>query len=201
MRIFGVILAGGTGQRFGGVDKAQLMLSGQNLLGHVCARFTPQIERMAISANGDAARFGGAYPVLPDEAALGPLAGILAGLRWAGAGGADMLATVPVDGPYLPCDLVARLRMAQESAPAAAIALARGALETGARVHGTFGLWPVKLADDLAGFLASGAKPKLMDFAARYPLALAPFADDREFANINTPSELAALNVAHQGAA
>jgi molybdopterin-guanine dinucleotide biosynthesis protein A len=50
MRIFGVILAGGQGQRMGGVDKALVPLAGAPLLAHVIARLEPQVERLVLSA-------------------------------------------------------------------------------------------------------------------------------------------------------
>ncbi|MGL5010390.1 MAG: NTP transferase domain-containing protein, partial [Paracoccaceae bacterium] len=80
MRLFGVILAGGQGLRMGGADKALLPLAGQPLLAHVIARLEPQVERLAVSANGDAARLAAfSLPVLPDDdASMGPLSGILA---------------------------------------------------------------------------------------------------------------------------
>ena len=64
MRIFGVILAGGGARRMGGVDKAGLMLGGESLIARCIARLEPQVERLAISANGDPARFGFGLPVL-----------------------------------------------------------------------------------------------------------------------------------------
>jgi glucuronate isomerase len=42
-----VILAGGQGQRMGGVDKALVPLAGAPLLAHVIARLEPQVERLA----------------------------------------------------------------------------------------------------------------------------------------------------------
>ncbi|TKA96174.1 molybdenum cofactor guanylyltransferase MobA, partial [Cereibacter changlensis] len=65
MRLFGVILAGGEGRRMGGADKALLPLAGRPLLAHVRDRLEPQVEALALSANGDAARFAGfGLPVL-----------------------------------------------------------------------------------------------------------------------------------------
>lgn len=197
MRIFGVILAGGGGQRFGGADKALLRLGPDRLIDLATARMAPQVEALAISANGNGARFGyPALPVLPDDTPLGPLSGILAAMAWARAQGAGYIATCAVDTPHFPCDLVARLRLALDTQPAAALSLAQASPVTGGRVHGTFGLWPVRLQGDLAQFLHSGAKPKLLDFAQRYPLALAPFSTEAEFENINTPADLARLALA-----
>ncbi|GAB1361452.1 molybdenum cofactor guanylyltransferase [Rhodobacter sp.] len=190
MRIFGIILAGGQGRRMGtvgqGADKALLPLAGRPLIAHVCDRLEPQVEALAVSANGDPARlrrFG--LPVLADDTPLGPLAGILQGLLWAGAQGADALVSAPVDAPFLPGDLTPRLILAADGP---GLALAR----SGGRLHPTFGLWPVALAPDLAGFLASGAKPKVMDFALSQGAAIADFPDDGAFSNLNTPEDLAA---------
>ena len=86
MRVFGLILAGGEGRRMG-ADKAQVTLGGRPMLAHVLDRIAPQVERLALSANGDPARlapFG--LPVLPDAGeSRGPLSGVLAGLCWAAA--------------------------------------------------------------------------------------------------------------------
>lgn len=182
-------MAGGLGRRMGGVDKAMLRLGDAPLLRIVQDRIAPQVEALAISANGDLGRFGNDLPVLPDTDALGPLAGLLAGMTWAAQAGADFVATCAVDTPHFPCDLVARLRLAMDMQSGAQLALARGA-----RVHATFGLWPAAMRGDLAAFLASGAKPKVQDFAARYNAAFADFADEAAFDNINTPEDLARLS-------
>ncbi len=197
MRIFGVILAGGQGRRMGpdsgGADKALLPVAGVPLLARVIARIEPQVEALALSANGDAGRFAGyGLPVLPDEGAAdrgaaGPLAGLLAALRWAAPLGASAVLSAPVDGPFLPGDLCPHLCLAAETT-ASGLAIA----QAGGRVHPTYGLWPVALAQPLADFLASDAKPKVMDFASAQGAALAAFADEVAFMNLNTPADLAA---------
>lgn len=186
MRIFGVILAGGQGRRMGGVDKALIPLAGAPLLARVIDRISPQVEELALSANGDPGRFAAfKLPVLPDAVGAGPLAGVLAALRWAAPLGATAVMSVPVDGPFLPGDLCPRLCLAAESAPKGlAIAAAGG------RQHPTYGLWPVTLEADLAAFLASGAKPKVMDFVRAQQGAEADFPDALGFENLNTPDDL-----------
>ena len=186
MRIFGVILAGGGAQRMGGQDKALLQLGGRSLLSYVQDRLMPQVERFAISANGDAARFGAGVAVLADQKSQGPLSGILTGLDWAAAGGATAIVSVAVDTPFFPPDLVPRLCLAAENTQTG-VALAA----SGGRDHPTFSLWPVGLRDDLRAFLGSGAKPRIMDFARNHAAARAEFADDTAFVNVNTPDDLA----------
>ena len=195
MRIFGIILAGGQSRRMG-TDKALAPLAGRSLLSHVLARFEPQVETLALSANGDPARFAHyGLPVLPDAATShGPLSGILAALRWAAPLGATAVVSVPVDGPFLPPDLVPRLCLA-----AGATAPALAASPNG--LHPTYAIWPVSLAPALADFLASGAKARVRDFAQAHGAQTAAFPDDLAFANANTQDDLARFAALIGGAA
>lgn len=187
MRIFGVILAGGAARRMGGLDKARVILGGQSLLAHVQGRFAPQVEQLALSANGNGARFGAGLVVLPDESSQGPLSGILAGLDWAAPLGAAAVVSVAVDTPFLPADLVARLCLAAEEAATGVAVAASGGVD-----HPTFGLWPVAVRGDLRRFLASGAKTRVMDFARSHAATRAEFAESAGFVNLNTPDDVAA---------
>ena len=185
MKIFGVILAGGQARRMGGADKALVDLAGDSLLSHVIARFDPQVQGLALSANGDPARFAAhGLPVLPDTVPHGPLYGILSALNWAAPLGATAVVSVPVDGPFLPPDLVPRLCLAA-GPDGVALAASNGTL------HPTFGLWPVTLAPALAAFLASGVKARVRTFATDHGTGIADFPDDLAFANANTPADIA----------
>jgi len=170
-----------------GADKALIRLGGETLLSHAIARLEPQVERLGVSANGDAARLT-AYglPVLPDATPLGPLAGILAALRWAAPLGATAIVTLPVDTPFAPGDLVPRLCLAAETSPSGC------AIASAAKDHPACGLWPVTLAEPLAAFLASGGSAKVMTFAEAHHAARAAFPDEAAFQNLNTPQDLAA---------
>jgi molybdopterin-guanine dinucleotide biosynthesis protein A len=191
MRIFGIVLAGGQGRRMGGADKALLPLAGKPLITHVIARFHPQVEDLAISANGDPARLGfTGLSVLADHAAdRGPMAGVLAGLDWAAAAGATALVTVAVDTPFLPEDLVPRLCLAAEDAPEG-LAMA----QSGGRDHPTFALWPVAMRGRVADFLASGEKASIRALADRHGAARAVFPEDGAFDNLNRSEDLQAAS-------
>ena len=83
--VTGVVLAGGLSRRMGGGDKGLLELAGRPMLGHVICRLRAQVGAIVINANGDASRFAAfGLPVVPDTVAgfVGPLAGVLAGMRW-----------------------------------------------------------------------------------------------------------------------
>jgi molybdopterin-guanine dinucleotide biosynthesis protein A len=183
MKIAGLILAGGQGSRLGGVDKAFLVLAGRPLLAQALATLAPQTDGLAISANGDAARFASyGLPVLADtHAGCGPLAGIAAGLAWAARAGADQLASLPVDTPFAPADLVARLN------PGPSVATFEG------RQHHLVALWPVSFLPALERFLGQPGRYKVRDaltLAGARPVDV-PAAHD-PFLNINTPADIEA---------
>jgi molybdopterin-guanine dinucleotide biosynthesis protein A len=197
--ITGVILAGGRSRRMGGGDKGLLDLGGKPMLGHVIDRLAPQVGRIIINANGEPRRFAAwSLPVVPDTVGgfAGPLAGVLAGMRWslAHAPEARFIVTAAGDAPLLPRDLARRLLAAREQAKAA-IALAQSYGE----LHPVIGLWPVSLANDLEEQLKGGIR-KVVHFTRRHGTIAVPFAPVRlcgldidPFFNANTPAELEQL--------
>jgi molybdopterin-guanine dinucleotide biosynthesis protein A len=185
-----VLLAGGLARRMGGGDKALRLLGGRTLLDHAIARIGPQVAGMVINANGDPARFkawGLEVVGDPVEGFVGPLAGVLAGMRWGAARGARDVVSVPTDTPFLPLDLVARLEAARGAAGVAlACAGSRG------WAHPVIGLWPVGLADALEAALRGGMR-KIDAWTALQGVARADFEGEPDpFFNANTPEELAA---------
>ncbi|WBU65541.1 molybdenum cofactor guanylyltransferase MobA [Paracoccus aerodenitrificans] len=186
-----IILAGGRSSRMGGGDKVLLLLNGRPLITHVLHRMRPQAGAMAISANGDTARFDGfGLPVLPDPMPdfPGPLAGILAGMDWAAKMGANALVSVPGDTPFLPEGLVDGLRGA---AGPSGLALAADLDETRTlRLHPTVALWPVALREDLRLALKQEQR-RVRQFAAQHDHATALFDAPGAFFNINRPEDLA----------
>lgn len=191
--IAGVILAGGRATRMEGRDKAFLDLAGKPLVHHAVERLGPQVGRLAINSNAGPEAFAAmAVPVVPDrdDSRSGPLAGILAGLRWARMldGPPAAIVSVAVDTPFFPGDLVARLVAASNRNTTIAMAASGGA------AHPTFALWPLALADDLERFIDHGASLKVTAFAESHGRSLVEFpqVDGIDpFFNINTPEDMA----------
>ena len=191
--VLGVLLAGGQARRMGGGDKCLRPLGARPILAQVIERAAPQVRALLLNANGDPARFAAfGLPVAADvvEGFAGPLAGVLTGLEWARAERPDCpwIATVATDTPFFPEDLVARLLAAVEREGADLACAA-----SGGRSHPVFGLWPVRLADDLRrAMLAEGVR-KVDVWTARYRLAAVDFptAPLDPFFNTNRPEELA----------
>ena len=193
MRIAGIILAGGLARRMGGGDKGLRLLAGRPLLAWVIERARPQVAALALNANGDPARFSRyRLPVVADsvEGFAGPLAGVLAGLDWAAERVADAtyLASFATDAPFLPRDLVARLAAAIESGADLACAASDG------RSHPVFGLWPLRLRDDLRRAMSEEGIRKVDQWTGRYRLETVLFSADPidPFFNANRPEDLAA---------
>ena len=189
----GIILAGGLSRRMGGGDKGLLDLGGRPLIAHVIARLDPQVDAVAINANGDPARFDGfGLPVIADadDARDGPLAGVLAGMDWAAAQGHEMIATAAADTPFFPVGLVhgLYLGMVSEGVPLARAETARPG--GGFDRHPTFGLWSVALRDDLRAALADGVR-KVVAWTDPHGVARVVFDGDDPFFNVNTPEDLA----------
>ena len=182
----GVILAGGLARRMGGGDKGRLLVGGRPLVAHVIDRLGPQVDALALNANGDPTRWDDlGLAVLPDTMPghPGPLAGVLAGMDWAAALGAPHVVTAAADTPFLPGTLVAGLR---EAAGPSGLALAAA----GGRAQPTFGLWPVALRRDLRAALEGGTR-KILAWTDRHGAGLADF-PEAAFFNVNTPEDLAA---------
>ncbi len=185
-RITGVLLAGGQGNRMGGVDKGLVPLAGRPMAAHVLARLAPQVDEVIINANQNAdawAAFG--YPVFGDEIGgyAGPLAGLHAALSRAKYA---LVATAPCDSPFLPDDLVARLAAALHAA-GADLAVAR----TFDQPQPVFCLCRRELAAHLGDFLAAGGR-KIDRWYSSLKVEEVPFDDDEAaFRNINTREELA----------
>lgn len=196
IRTAGVILAGGKARRMGGGDKALLEVGGMSLLARVIARLAPQVGPLAINANGDPARFADfGLPVIADtvEGFAGPLAGVLAGMRWAAQEGRSHIVTAAADTPFFPSNLAERLIEAAREAHQPIALAATTDPDRGLSEHPTFGLWPVGLADDLEEALTVGQMRKVIVWTSRHGAARAMFDDagPYPFFNVNTPEDLA----------
>jgi molybdopterin-guanine dinucleotide biosynthesis protein A len=158
----------------------------------VLARLRPQCADVAISANGDPARFAsyGAAVVVDDVPDFpGPLAGILVGLDYAWDHGFTWLLSTPVDTPFLPADLAVRLQNAREAAGASlAVAV------SGGQIHPVVALWPVVLRADLRDAITIDGVRRVERFVTARGAALAewPAVPHDPFFNVNTPEDVVA---------
>ena len=192
MKIVGLLLAGGQSRRMGGGDKALRVVGGVSLLERVIERLRPQVDELVLNANGDPGRFASFnLPVIADGVPdfAGPLAGVLAGLDWTAVHRPDCsdVVSAATDAPFLPVDLVDRLAAEREKSDADLACAA-----SGGRTHPVFGLWPLRLREDLRLAVLEEGVRKVDQWTARYRLVTVEFADHPvdPFFNANRPQDL-----------
>ncbi len=188
--IGGLVLAGGRSRRFG-AEKAMAELAGRPLIDWA-AEALAVCDALAVSTGAQSAAAAWArargLAVLEDPAGLPrhPLAGVLAGLDWAAARGFALVATAPSDMPRLPADLVTRLCGAWSPDAGAVYAISPGG------PHPLCALWRVSSRIEIAAALAAG-EPPVLRVLTGLNASTAPFEDERAFANVNRPEDLAGL--------
>ena len=172
--ILGAVLAGGRSSRFGS-DKAAALLDGRTLLDRVIDALRPQVDALVICGREHAG-----LTSVPDRPGpdLGPLGGLNAALHHAAAHGFEAVVTVPCDTPFLPDDLVERLRTAEGAAYAMSIPV--------------IGWWPSTLAGRLDDHLATGPDRSVRRWAAAVG---AEAIEIGPLANINNVTELSELSL------
>jgi molybdopterin-guanine dinucleotide biosynthesis protein A len=194
-----VILAGGRGERLGGVTKANLVVGGQPLLERVSAALGG-IEVILV-AHGpiDPAALGlwrrqhVPIPDLPADYA-GPLAGLAAAVDWALAQPEppQTLLLAAVDTPFLPPDYASRLLAGLAAAPAAVATFED-------QPYPTSSAWQLDAIRDLPARVRAGAAPhslkRLAEALGAATVPFPPHAGGDPFANANTPGELLTLQL------
>jgi molybdopterin-guanine dinucleotide biosynthesis protein A len=192
----GIILAGGRGRRFGGIDKALLTLAGQPLIRRVVDRIAPQVGTLIINSNSESPQVRAlGLPVAADRPcitpATGPLVGLTTMFAWVEERGraSSPLLSVPVDTPFLPLDLVARLDAALASAAAPAAYAA-----SLVRDHPVIALWDARARHRVRALFDGEPDLSLRTMMQRLGAVRVVFEDAPvdPFLNINTADDLAA---------
>ena len=189
--ILGCVLAGGLSKRMGS-DKSTIEFEGKPLALRAAERLRPQVAAVVVNTNVPSLIYSEAgLRTIPDTVAghAGPLAGILAALKWAKSlATVSHVATVAVDTPFFPETLVERLSRAARRGPSIAIARSDG------RLHPVFGLWPVALAEDLERWLRVSDRRSVHAWADTHGITAVDFEihDGFDpFFNVNTAADLA----------
>lgn len=181
-----LILCGGAGTRMGGLNKPLIELEGTALLERVIDRLAPQVDEIVISANQDIdayERLG--FPVVRDATSSlgGPLAGVWAGMHYLVQAGREKdyrVQLAPGDTPFLPTDLIARLRGPETLVPF-----------DGDRAHHLHSQMTIEAA--LAAFDDAAKGSAVHRWLDRQRARRVDFSDRAEaFLNINTAEQLKA---------
>ncbi len=189
----GLILAGGTGTRLGGVRKSDLRLGNRPLWQWAARRLGGQAKPILLSVASETQPIPADLIALPDAPGglTGPAAGLLAGARWCAEKGEELLVSVAVDTPLFPLDFVSRAQ------PSLAGNLGCVVGEYGGRDYPTNALWHVPaLFNALEGEVRGAKGPRLRDIATKVGAVPCGYDDSpfNPFAGLNTVADLLALS-------
>jgi molybdopterin-guanine dinucleotide biosynthesis protein A len=194
--VHAVIIAGGEGQRLGGVRKADLRIGGVRQIDRVVAALWPVAPPILVSTGPEHRRLD--LPVdcaaLPDLDAPygGPLAGLAAAVDRLAREGIiqGLLMSVAVDTPFLPANFVQRLEAALGATPAAFAAW-------GGDFYPPNAIWRIESLQQLPASIMSNAAPASLKALQRELGAVrVDWAEDaaaNPFLNVNTVADLIAV--------
>ena len=193
-----VILSGGQSRRMDGNDKAFLSIADQNLLEMVVGRLIRQTPKVAINTSSSNPKYvQHGLPILRDHFTgfWGPLSGILTAMIWANDMGYEKVATVAVDTPLFPENLLDKLdQKIKLSNSDIVFAASVSEHKRGKLLHPVFGLWKTFLFEDLRKQLEKGVR-KVTCWSERHIASSVCFSDEQidPFFNINTPHDIMLL--------
>lgn len=191
-----VIIAGGMGERLGGVRKADLRVGGRRLLDRIVDTLGPVSSPLMVSTGSrkDWGHHGEGMLAVIDLP--GPVGGPLAGLAAAIASlqlrdiREGLLVSVAVDTPFLPSDFVSVMRVGLGDARAAYAIW-------GEQFYPPNAIWRIEALAGLPEQVARGDAPASLKALQQDLAARAVGWDSRSeanpFANINTLADLVAL--------
>ena len=185
-RLFGLILNGGLSRRMGS-DKSKKMVSNKSLISLVVERAKSQVDYLAINSNQKL--YGNKIEIIPDclSGNLGPLVGILSGLKWLEKNCdsfSNWLVVFPVDSPFFPKNLV---QCFFENLRNEKIVMA----ECKGRLHPVFSMWHTDNLKLLEKFLMEGGR-KIDLFSKKIETRVVnfPFIGYDPFFNVNNLDDL-----------
>lgn len=191
MKVAAVILAGGRGERLGGVNKALLEIGGRSFIDRA-VEIAQGSDPILIAVGRHAFDVPSGTVAIPDLDSdyAGPLAGVAAAIEHLGTTGAGALLSIAVDTPFFPADFLVR----------AVPLLNEAQVVIGAHAgqdYPTNALWRVDAIAGLADDVRKGAAPRsLKQLAERLGslrLDYAGLVADDPFRNANTPEDLELL--------
>lgn len=180
-----MILAGGEGSRIGG-GKSFRRLAGERLIDRALRTARSWSDLVAVVVRDPAQVESVNAPIIIDEPDIGgPLAGLAAALRFGAQALCEFVLIIPADTPFLPADLLDRLRLDIGEANCALAS-------SGGHVHAVCGLWRTSALSHLSAY-RRGQQRSLRAFAALVGCREVVWASEPfdPFFNINTADQLA----------
>tara|TARA_B110001454_G_scaffold200403_1_gene205995 strand:+ start:1061 stop:1684 length:624 start_codon:yes stop_codon:yes gene_type:complete len=162
--ILAVVLAGGLSKRFG-KDKNQAKLGNLTLLEHVLAKVSKKFEKILIISNQKLnIENKDSITVIPDciKGNLGPLIGILSAMKWIREKKLhyEWIASFPSDTPFFNISIVEKYMSIMKSNKSLLYFV-----KSNGKRHNIFGLWSLKLINELEKDLVQNHYRKVEDWS------------------------------------
>jgi len=186
-----LILAGGRGERLGGVRKAELKIGGRKLLDRILDAMHPVAQPVLLSIGQRQMEWPGLVPIADFDAPLGgPLAGLAAGIDYLAQRGITTghLVTAAVDTPFLPADYVTVMQDAIGTHEAAYAAW-------GDSFYPTSAVWRLEALQDLPAEARAGTINSPKALLRNLDATAVDWSHQAQnpFANINTMGDVLTL--------
>ena len=189
--ILAVVLAGGKSKRFG-KDKNQAKLGNITLLEHVLRKLSKRFEKILIITNQDLnLKKSQSISIIPDciEGNLGPLIGVLSAMKWIREKklNYEWIASFPSDTPFFDISIINKYENKMRSSNKLLYFA-----KSNQRRHNIFGLWSLKLHDQLENDLLNNNFRKVEKWADKIGVETINVKIDKfdPFFNINTKTDL-----------
>jgi molybdopterin-guanine dinucleotide biosynthesis protein A len=189
-----VIIAGGRGQRLGGVRKADLKIGGRRLLTRVTGALGPVASPLLVTTGHGSLTMPTGAVAVPDlnDTLGGPLAGLAAAVDWLATQGIStgLLVSAAVDTPFFPINFIATMTAALESHAAVYASW-------GDEFYPPHAVWRLEFLTTLPDRVRAGTPPKSLKALLRELDAKAhdwqAFSVCNPFENLNTLADLVRL--------
>jgi len=179
-----VVLAGGQGSRIGGA-KPLRMLAGERLIDRAVRFARSHSDAVAVAVRDALQAKAIDANFILDEPVEGPLGGLIAALRFAREASGPLVLVVPADMPFLPPDLLDRLRDAMGSRSCAVAS-------SGGHLYPVCGLWRADTLESATAYAGSGRRSlRGLAEAVGHAVVEWPAEPVDPFFNINSADDLA----------
>jgi molybdopterin-guanine dinucleotide biosynthesis protein A len=186
--ISGVILAGGTNKRFGGITKSNIVVGGKTIISRMISTISDLFDEIIIVTNKpEEFREFIQYIIVEDQyLKAGPLAGIHAALK---ASSEDVIFVFAGDMPFLDKEIITdQINEFNKGQYDVLIP------EVDQYIEPLHAIYRKSVLNDLERFLSEGKSRAVRDFLSEENVGYLQIPDTektmRAFANINSPSDL-----------
>ncbi|MBM3630541.1 MAG: molybdenum cofactor guanylyltransferase [Alphaproteobacteria bacterium] len=192
--ILGVVLAGGQSKRFG-LDKSQVILNGKILIDYILSEIHDEFSEILIITNNEIDHMNSKKisKIKDFKKDLGPLGGVLTAMKWVKQFNKNFqwIYTFPTDTPFFKkeClqDFLKKIKFHDSKL---------FFIKSNNTRHNIFGLWSLKLLDQLEDDLINKGKRKVETWANSIGVKVIniDFEKFDPFFNINTKEDLKIAN-------